>query len=223
MPDLTLIAYGFEIPIVIIKTGPDGTQIAFMDMQVARPWKVFLTSAQGGEAEEMLAEKLEQLDPEWSPDGKQLVFGRWARNESTIQLLDLNSKRLSTIPGSQGLYSPRWSPDGRYIAAVSTVWTKIVVFDFKTQQWSDWVSGHGYGYPAWSRDGKYLYFQMDQLAYYRVQLGQTQAELVVDLKDLHRFYAGGLGPWSGITPDGSPLFVRDTGTDEIYALDLELP
>ena len=34
---------------------------------------------------------------------------------------------------------------------------------------------------------------------------------------------GPLGDWSGITPDGSPLFVRDVSTDEIYALDLELP
>jgi hypothetical protein len=32
-----------------------------------------------------------------------------------------------------------------------------------------------------------------------------------------------IGPWSGITPDGAPLFVRDLSTDEIYALDLELP
>jgi len=202
---------------------PDGTQIAFTDIQAGRPWKIFLISAQGGEAEEMLAEKLAQNDPGWSPDGKQLVFGRYARSESTIQLLDKNSKKMSIIPGSQGLYSPRWSPDGRYLAALTTVWTKIVVFDFKKQQWSDWLSGHRYGYPAWSRDGKYLYFRMDQLGYYRVQLGQTQAELVVDLKDFHQFSAGNMGPWSGITPDGSPLFVRDTGTDEIYALDLELP
>jgi hypothetical protein len=43
------------------------------------------------------------------------------------------------------------------------------------------------------------------------------------LKDLHQFSTEDLGVWSGITPDGSPLFVRDTSTDEIYALDLELP
>jgi hypothetical protein len=29
--------------------------------------------------------------------------------------------------------------------------------------------------------------------------------------------------WSNITPDGSALFVRNLSTDEIYALDLELP
>jgi hypothetical protein len=48
-------------------------------------------------------------------------------------------------------------------------------------------------------------------------------EVVVDLKDLHQFPNPTMGFWSGITPDGSPLFVRDLSTDEIYALDLELP
>jgi Tol biopolymer transport system component len=104
---------------------------------------------------------------------------------------------------------------------------KIVVFDFKKQACSDGVSGSGrFGYPAWSRDGRYLYFETcetDTPGYYRIQIGQIRVELVVDLKDLHQFRTGNLGPWSGITPDGSPLFVRETSTDEIYALDLDLP
>ena len=62
----------------------------------------------------------------------------------------------------------------------------------------------------------------ERTGYYRIPLGQTRAELLVDLKDLHQ-NSNVLGGWSGITPDGSPLFVRDLSTDEIYALDLELP
>ena len=205
---------------------PDGKQIAFMDMQAGRPWKILLISAEGGAAKEMLAENLLQSDPGWSPDGKQMVFGRYLRQPASLQLLDLNSKQVSIIPGSQGLYSPRWSPDGRYLAALTTAQTKIVVFDFNRKIWSDWVSGHRFAYPTWSRDGKYLYFETwmtDTPGYYRVQLGQTGAELVVDLKDLHQFSTASSGVWSAITPDGSPLFVRDVSTDEIYALDLELP
>jgi len=175
----------------------------------------------------MLAENLNQGNPGWSPDGKQMVFDRFVDEKTTIQLLDLNSKQVSIIPGSQGLYSPRWSPDGRYLAALPVNQRKIVIFDFKRQTWSDWVSVAGwYGYPAWSRDGKHLYFETgatDTPGYYRIQLGQTRPELVVDLKNLHQFMGPILGTWSGITPDGSPLFVRDTSTDEIYALDLELP
>jgi eukaryotic-like serine/threonine-protein kinase len=205
---------------------PDGTQIAFQDMQMGRPKKILLISSQGGAAQEMLAENLTQWDPDWSPDSNQMVFGRDNRAKATIQLLDLNSKQVSIIPGSQGLFSPRWSPDGRHLAALSFDSRKIVIFDFKTQKWSDWISGpESYAYPACSRDGKYLYFETwgtEARGYYRIKLGQTRPELVVDLKDLKR-YVGPGDTWSGITPDGSPLFLRDVSTDEIYALDLDLP
>jgi Tol biopolymer transport system component len=209
---------------------PDGTQIAFMDMQTGRQWKILLVSAKGGIAQEMLAENLAQSDAEWSPDGKQIVFAHLSPKveEVSIQLLDVNSRQVSIVPSSQGLFSPRWSPDGRFLAALSCdSEMKIVIFDFKSQKWSDWVSGPGLrAYPAWSRDGEYLYFDTystEAPGYYRIKLGQTRPELVVDSKDLKRSSGGQKGTWSGITPDDSPLFLRDVSTDEIYALDLELP
>jgi hypothetical protein len=42
---------------------------------------------------------------------------------------------------------------------------------------------------------------------------------VVDLKDLPQLDPG----WSGIDSTDTPLFVRNRSTDEIYALDLDLP
>ena len=106
---------------VLPRWSPDGTQIRSWIFQAGRPSKILLISAQGGAAKEMLAENLPQADPGWSPDGKQMVFGRFLRPaRRALQLLDLNSKQVSIIPGSQGLYSPRWSPDGRYLAALTT-------------------------------------------------------------------------------------------------------
>jgi Tol biopolymer transport system component len=138
-----------------------------------------------------------------------------------IRILDLASKEVSVIPGSTNLYAPRWSPDGQHLAGLSADNKRIVLYDFKTQKWSDWVTGlGGVGAPIWSRDSQYLYFDNidgDHPGYRRVKLGQTQSEFLVDLKDLHRSW------WSGITPDNAPIFSRDISTDEIYALDLELP
>lgn len=48
----------------------------------------------------------------------------------------------------------------------------------------------------------------------------------MDLKKMMmRRYLGQFGPssWTGLGPGDSPLFVRDISTQEIYALDLELP
>jgi serine/threonine protein kinase/Tol biopolymer transport system component len=208
---------------------PDSTKLAFIDMQ-GRPWKIFLLSAMGGVPEEMLAENFDQEDADWSLDGKQMVYARLPLDKSTsatIQLLEVSSRQSSMIPGSQALFSPRWSPDGHYLAALSSDSRRIVLFDFKTQKWSDWVSGPGArAYPSWSRDGKYLYFLTtgtQNPGYYRVELGKAKPEPFVDLRNLHQFFGSSLGTWSGITPEGSPLFVRDVSTDEIYALDLELP
>jgi hypothetical protein len=54
-------------------------------------------------------------------------------------------------------------------------------------------------------------------------VGETHSELVVDLKGLLRYSNPPAYEWSNIAPDGSDLFVRSLSTDEIYALDLELP
>ncbi len=205
---------------------PDAAQLAFLDMEAGSRWKILLLSAEGGAPQEMLTEDFFQADAEWSPDGRHMVYGRRGKGGPTIQVLEPNSKQSSTIPGSLGLFSPRWSPDGRHLIALSNDSRRILLFDFKSGKWSDWISGQGtLGYPNWSSDGRYLYFDTSETgspAYYRAKLGQSRPELLLDLKDIKQF-SGGLGFWSAITPDGSPLFVRDLSTDEIYALDLDLP
>jgi Tol biopolymer transport system component/predicted Ser/Thr protein kinase len=204
---------------------PDGTQIAYAAFQAGRPFlKIFLISAQGGTPEEVLSE--DQSDPTWSPDGKQICVGRppWKLGSSdkiVIQVLDLNSRQISTIPGSENLYSPRWSPDGQHLAALSADSKKLLLYDFKTQKWTDWINEPGaIGFPTWSRDGRYVYYDntsTENPDFRRVKVGQTRSELLIDLKDIRRW------AWTGLAPDDSALLVRDVSTDEIYALDLELP
>ena len=138
---------------------PDGTQIVYVDVQVGQPYRIFLISPQGGTPQEVLAEKEYQVDPTWSPDGKQISVGRapfrpGSSDKIDIQVLDLNSRQISTIPGSENLYSPRWSPDGKHLAALSADSKKLLLYDFKTQKWTDWINEPGaIGYPTWSRDG----------------------------------------------------------------------
>ena len=70
--------------------------------------------------------------------------------------LTSESKRVSTLPGSNGIFSPRWSPDGRYVAGIdSESISKLMVFDYITQKWTE-VFGSEIGYFSWSHDGKYI-------------------------------------------------------------------
>ena len=57
---------------------------------------------------------------------------------------------------------------------------------------------------------------------------QSAADMWVDLRRLQREieFRRVVTPWiswSGLTPDGSPLLMRDIGTEEVYALDLDAP
>ena len=58
-------------------------------------------------------------------------------------IVDLATHQVTAIPGSENLYSPRWSPDGQYLAALPDDSKKLLLFSFKTQKWSDWVSEPG--------------------------------------------------------------------------------
>jgi hypothetical protein len=78
----------------------------------------------------------------------------------------------------------------------------------------------------WSPDGRFLYFgsvMSEHPGYRLVKVGETALEPIMDFRNLRRYERSIVSPWSAVAPDGSILGVRDVSTDEIYALDLELP
>jgi Tol biopolymer transport system component/predicted Ser/Thr protein kinase len=208
---------------------PDGSQIAYISGQAGKPFKIFLVSAQGGSPEELLPENIGEIDATWSPDGTQVAFGRISyRNTGTkdIQLVDMKTRQTSTFPGSKGLFSPRWSPDGHYLAATSVEGShKMMLYDFRTQKWSEWFADANVNYPYWSSDSRYMYydnFNVENPKCHRVKVGDNRPEDLFSLGSLRRYF-GPWGSWSGQAPDDSRLFVRDASTEDIYALDVDLP
>jgi Tol biopolymer transport system component len=103
----------------------DGTQIVFVGFsQQPEAHQSYVVSSQGGDALRLLPkDNGPQTDPNGSPDGSKIAFSTsklGGRNpKSEIRVLDVASRRIDTLPGSQGMFSPRWPPDGRLIAAVN--------------------------------------------------------------------------------------------------------
>jgi dipeptidyl aminopeptidase/acylaminoacyl peptidase len=215
----------------VLRWSPDGRQILFFAADSEGRLKLYLLPSQGGKPQALLpSDNTTELDGSWSPDGRKIVFQTTETatapfNQITC-ILDLANGHITDIPGSRGLWSPRLSPDGRYIDALTSGFNRdfplfsLTVFDFKTQQWSVIQKGE-VGYPWWSHDGKFIYFlrPVDDPGVYRIRPSGGEAERVVDLKGFR--FTSVWRYWMGLDPEDTPLLLRDTGTDDIFALTLE--
>jgi hypothetical protein len=109
------------------------------------------------------------------------------REEGDLRVLDLASDRVTTLPGSVGIHSSRWSPDGRFIAGMTMDDLSLKIFDTETQQWATFPQKDPMGYPEWSKDSKSIYFiranTIADFGIFRMRVTGGEAELVASLKN----------------------------------------
>jgi len=213
--------------VALPRWSPDGKRIAFSGLTPGKAWKIFVISADGGSPEKLTPGENFELDPNWSADGQSLVFGEFVGSPtSSIYVLNLQTRQVSTLPGPKGLFSPRWSPDGRFISVTTHDGLKMLLFDLTTQTWKELDSGHSYNYPMWSRDAKYIYFSNpfeNGTPFYRLRVADGKLEHVANANLTRGVAWGTLGQWTGLAPDDAPLLIRDTSMQEIYSLDVLWP
>jgi eukaryotic-like serine/threonine-protein kinase len=211
---------------VLPRWSPDGQRIIFFEFALGadKPARMYEISPAGGSPQPLLPnDSSQQLDPNWSPDGSKIIFAGESNDPSSaIRILDLASRQVSSLPGSQGFYSPRWSPDGRYISAFSPDSKTLLLFDVQTQKWSNLATG-SLSWLNWSHGGQYVYVLdfKGKNAVVRIRVSDHQIEQVVDLKDL--VTAGRYGGCLALAPDDSPLLLRDTGSQDVYSVDWQTP
>ena len=199
---------------------PDGKQIVFYATAPGHSFRIYTVSRDDGSPQPLIPDYPgPQTTPNWSPDGSEIVFGGGINEESSaIHVLDLRSHQISTLPESQGYFSPDWSPDGRYISALPRDTLSVVLFDFQTRKWSQ-LTRAPLGFPNWSADGKYIYFLRvpENPAVLRVRISDRRVEQVANLKGFP--ITGYWGFFLALAPDDSPLLLRNIGTQDVYSLD----
>jgi len=201
---------------------PDGKQIAFMGRTMKANWRAFLISANGGTFQDLVPSASAGMDPSWMPDGKSIVLtlNNLGATGQGISVLDLQSGKVHDLPGAENLFSPRVSPDGKYIAGITTDSQTLMLYDVLAQRWTELVR-MPIGYPSWSHDGRYIYFDSifsEDPAFYRIAVSDHRLERLTSLAGMRRFW-GEMAEWTGLAPDDSLLLTRDASNQEAYAID----
>ena len=97
---------------------PDGRELIY-SMQ-GNLWRQRIGST---EATQLTSGPFYDYQPDWSPDGKTVVFARYAHDAIELVLLDLASGNVTALTTNRAVnVEPRWSPDGARIAFVSSVY-----------------------------------------------------------------------------------------------------
>jgi DNA-binding winged helix-turn-helix (wHTH) protein/Tol biopolymer transport system component len=198
----------------------EGKRIVFAARRPGELMRLYTVSATQGNPEMVgSVEADSQATPGWMPGENSLIYGRvpGVDNPSDIALyqVDLRTGRSKKIPGTDGLYSPLWSPDGHELAAVDATSERLFLVDVtagkRTQLSRPAV------FPIWSPDSQYLYFCNNDHEIFRAHVPDGHEEKVLDIP--FRTASGSFG----LAPDGVPIVLREHGHYDIYALSLAGP
>jgi serine/threonine protein kinase/Tol biopolymer transport system component len=204
---------------------PDGSTIALTASTPGIRPHLYLVSVTGGELRDLTMGSASVDSLSWAPDGHSIVFNDAPEpNKARIRSLNLETMEITTLPRSDKLASPLRAPEGKFLVATTLARDKLLLFNLLSQNWSE-LAQRKIGHFEWSNDGKFVFFDAGlsgEQGIFRLRISDEKVEQIVDLKDFRRVVTP-FSTWFGLTPTGDLLFMRDIGTQEVYALDLDVP
>jgi len=200
---------------------PDSKSIAFSDLK-----EIYLVSADGGAVEKLTSEGMAEVSPSWWPGGKSIVFNDFPDpgRINRIKIIDLATRKVSILPGSEGYFLPSWSPDGQYMVAISLNPVRVSLFLPKTGTWKPLREFQtDFGFWTWSNDSKSLYFGVRQpdpgaeAGIYQLTINGAKWQMLSKYDGVTL----NSSPFEGfpcITPDGRVAIMSDTSAVQIYSI-----
>jgi Tol biopolymer transport system component len=192
---------------------PDGTKVAFHTDK----GEIFVVSIDGGMPQRTVEGGFLAT---WSPDGNYPAYRDYPPNASWGGwIVDVRTGKKSALPSPGGM----WETQDTLVVQTLTSFRR---FNLKTRKWTDLGPKDVGNIVNWmiSPDGKYLCFATGgaEPKVKRIRVADQQIETITSLTDFHRALNDGSSQIN-VAPDGSPIFTRDTGYQEIYALNVRWP
>jgi DNA-binding winged helix-turn-helix (wHTH) protein/Tol biopolymer transport system component len=225
-----LVASIISSPVQYPRWSPDSKKIIYEGgMDDSGP--IYILPVDWGIPQSVLAPQQQGSSPDWGPDGERIVLSLLEQkanpsgSRSALYFHDLRSKRSVRIQGSEGLGEVRWSPDGRFLAALTDDLSALKLYDIEKNRWMEIARGKLMAMPVWASDSRYVYSQ-DIL-----ESGEPVYRFLADHPAKKRFYSfenilqtGVLRcGFVGLGPDGSLVVTLSHGGGDLFRIQLELP
>jgi len=143
----------------------DGAALWYHKTAVAKPGTIVRLRLDGSTAPEEMVRGKDYVQPQgWTPDGRTLVYTRGGMKPDGYDIWTFDTKTGRDAPlvaTPAGEFHPALSPDGRWLAYVSTASgrNRVVVKPFAAPGPVVPVTDDGHVEPIWSRDGRTLYYR----------------------------------------------------------------
>jgi Tol biopolymer transport system component len=190
-----------------------------------------------GPPAQFIASTRPDLEPQFSPDGKKIVFSSARSGTDAIWLCDRDGLNPVELTSSDGISvgSPRWSPDSRWIAFDSAKASNSDIYVISAEGGSvhDVTAGPSNNVrPSWSRDGRWIYFGSNRSGDWQIWKAPAhggaafqvtkkrgyEAFESFDGKIVYYAKLGAAGIWKVPVGGGDEIQVLDHGSESLWAL-----
>src|SRR5689334_648786 len=156
---------------------PDGKTIAFVYMKDNLEI-ISLMNSDGSNVQQLSPKNVKAIHPNWSPDGSKLAYctdddlAPPRKNDADIIVIDLATRRATTlITGGVNTY-PAWSPDGKHIAfrrMLGEMNSEVFVANADGSDAHNLTNHPAFdGWPSWSPDGTKIAFASNRNSSYQI-------------------------------------------------------
>jgi TolB protein len=155
---------------ILGERGAFNTRIAYVTSTYRGPkdviFRLYISDADGANAQKMLESDEPISSPTWSPDGKTLAYVSLENKEAGIYTQDIRTGKRERITAFKGLNSaPAWSPDGTKMALTLSKDgnPEIYVLDLPSRALRRLTHNPAIDTePTWSPDGQSIAFTSDR-------------------------------------------------------------